>query len=107
MTQAIYIENDNLLRVDRLRDAATGGYLNNLTTVTAHLRQRDGQDVGGQAWPITLGYVAGSSGRYHGTLADVLVLADGVKVFCTVDVDAGAGKKGRIVLELATTRREG
>ena len=105
MSRVIYVANDNLLRVDRLRDAEDGSFLN-AATVTAHLRNRDGTDVGGQAWPLTLGYVAGSEGRYHGTLSDGMTLKAGRKVFATVVADAGEGRRAEFVVELAAAVRE-
>ncbi len=85
MAEALYISNDNLLRVSGLRDDSTGAYINT-ATVTVTLKDSGGSPVSGQAWPLTLAHVTGTNGRYQGTLEETLVLVADTEY--TAEIDA-------------------
>lgn len=65
MGPIIAINTDGLIRVDQLRDDATGGGYINDATVSAQLKDDSENDIDG---PVTCAYVAASDGRYEGTL---------------------------------------
>lgn len=85
----IYVANDNLLELQGLQNAATAAYVNT-ATVTATVVDKNGANVAGQSWPLTLGYVAASNGNYRGTLEDTLSLAANEDYIARVAV-SGAG----------------
>jgi hypothetical protein len=84
----IYINNDNLLSVENLKNAATGVYIND-ATVTATLKNSAGVNTTGQSWPLTLSFVSSSNGKYIGTLEDGLALTEGETY--TAEINANAG----------------
>lgn len=85
----IYLANDNLLELQGLQNAATAAYVNN-ATVTATVVDKNGANVAGQSWPVTLSYVSASNGNYRGTLEDALALTEGEDYTARVAI-SGAG----------------
>jgi len=85
MAEILYIANDNLLRLSGLRNESTEDYVNN-ATVTVTLKDSGDSPVSGQAWPLTLVYVATTNGRYEGTLEETLVLVADASY--TAEIDA-------------------
>lgn len=81
--KVIYIENDNLLQLNGLKNEATGAYVND-AVVTGRLKDETGADVSGQSWPVTLQYVAASNGNYRVTLEETLSLVVGKKYVAEV-----------------------
>jgi len=84
----IYINNDNLLSVENLKNAATDVYIND-ATVTATLKNSAGGNVTGQSWPLTLAFVSSSNGDYKGILEDGLTLTEGTTYTALINVNAG------------------
>tara|TARA_R110002167_G_scaffold85605_1_gene232073 strand:+ start:1104 stop:1421 length:318 start_codon:yes stop_codon:yes gene_type:complete len=84
----LYINNDNLLSVENLKNAATDVFIND-ATVTAILKNSAGGNVTGQSWPLTLAFVSSSNGDYKGTLEDGLVLTEGTTYTAEINADAG------------------
>lgn len=84
----IYLNNDNLLSVENLKNAATDVYIND-ATVTATLKDKLGANVTGQSWPLTMTFVASSNGTYRGTLEDGLSLTEGESYTAEITADAG------------------
>lgn len=68
-------------------------YINN-ATVTVTLKDRTGADVAGEAWPLAMNYVAGSSGVYRATLAFGLSLQDCKPFTAEIVADGGLGLRG-------------
>jgi hypothetical protein len=87
----LLIGNDQTLTLEGLQDEVTSNYIND-ATVTATVKDRAGNAVSGQSWPLTLDYVTASDGIYRGNLEDTLVLAPGVSYFVEISAVAGAGK---------------
>jgi hypothetical protein len=88
-----FYQNDNLLEILGLQDAASGAWLN-AATVTATIVDRAGVNVTGFTQPLSLAYVAASNGDYRATLPDEAALLDGRKYTAKISADAGAGLKG-------------
>lgn len=87
-TLLAYVDNDNQLRVDGLRDA-DDAYVNDATVVCTGVDDADGNAVTGDTFPKTLSYVAASDGDYRGTLQQTLALVDGAAYVATITVDGG------------------
>lgn len=101
----LYVGNDMLLDLARLRDTIDGSYLD-AATVTVSLATQAGVPVVGESWPLALDYVTGSNGTYSATLRDTLELVPGVRYVATVNVDAGEGRTARWTMDcIARTRR--
>lgn len=86
---------DNLVRVDNLTNEVTGSYVN---TATLAMTVRDSSlaaVTGGTS--IAMAYVAGSNGRYHGTVPNTLILTAGAIYY--VDV-VGSGESLDITLRV-------
>lgn len=90
--QIYYYKNDTLLEVSGLSDEATDAYINN-ATITAVVKDKDGAQVAGQSWPLTLAYVAASDGDYRGVLEDTLAVEIGDSLMAEVTIDGGSGRK--------------
>lgn len=86
MSLALYVNSDNLIQLDLLRLAATGGYVND-ATVTFTLKDADEVVV---VSGVSMPYVAASNGRYQGTLQDTVSLTTGLKYFLEVTATSGA-----------------
>lgn len=101
----LYVGNDMLLDLARLRDAIDGSYLDT-ATVTVTLTDANGNPVVGESWPLELAYVEDSLGTYRATLRDTLVLAPNGRYLAAVTVTAGEGRTARWIMDcIARTRR--
>jgi len=90
----LLIGNDQTIEVLGLKDEVTGDFINGLVdAVTAHVKNKDGSNVGGETWPITLDYITGSDGDYRGNLDDAMELVNNRTYAIEIRVDAGAGLK--------------
>lgn len=69
-----YVANTNELLLTGLKSELDDTFINN-ASVTATVLDKDGDEVGGETWPITMAYVAASNGNYRGTLKYTLPLA--------------------------------
>lgn len=106
MTEIAYLNNDNIIELEGLKNDATGAFIND-ATVTVTLKDEAGAEVSGQTWPTTLLYVAASDGVYRATLQDVLSLTEKERYFAEVSANGGAGLQGEFVLPVqAEVRRD-
>ncbi len=82
--------SDNLLKLDALTNAGSGGGVITTATVTGRVLHPDGSVI---ASGITMVHTA--NGNYEGTVADTDVVANlaGLTVTLEVTADAGAGLK--------------
>jgi hypothetical protein len=91
----MWIGNDNVLEVDKLKDEAAGSYVNSSTAVTVTLYPLDSTTaVTGETWPVTMSYVAASNGKYRATLKDTLSLTTNSTYVAEITANAGANKMG-------------
>ena len=90
----LLIGTTNMLKLDKLRDTASGGTYENSATVQATLYsdRAMSSEVSGQSWPATLSYVAASDGQYEGFLEDDLSVTEGTDYYAKVVANAGANK---------------
>nr|BDD44148.1 hypothetical protein 20 [bacterium] len=97
--------NDNLIKVRNLTNKATGTYAND-ATVQATLYDSDGNEVGGQTWPLTLVYIADSNGEYQATIEAGVNVTPLKRYNIVVSATTGEGAKGQWeVSVLAKTRK--
>lgn len=87
MTAKFLIANDNEIQLIGLADAR--GTYQNAGTVEVTIKDRDGAEVAGQTWPLTLSYVSGSEGDYRGVLDAALDVSVNDSIRAHVDVTAG------------------
>lgn len=97
-------DSDNLVRLDKLRNASTDAYVNT-ATVTFTLREKDDAltAVSG-ATNISMAYVAGSNGRYEGILQDSVVMVADREYWLDVTAIDGASKLFRRCESVCRTR---
>jgi hypothetical protein len=107
MTEVIYVSNDNLLKVNGLRNAlaAAGVYLET-ATVTVTLVDEQGAAVSGETWPLSLAFVAGSDGNYRATLKDTLSITADKKYKAKITADGGVGLRAYWEIPVLTKIRE-
>lgn len=102
MTDAIYINNDNVLELQTLTDALTSTAITD-ATVTVTLLDAAGDEVYGQNWPVTMTHI--SAGTYRATLEDGLVLSLHEEYTARIDVDAGGDNIGQWDFPLVAEKR--
>lgn len=85
-TLLAYVDNDNLLEVDGLRDV-DDDYVNAATVTCISIAPVDGSDILGT--PVTLTYVTASNGKYRGTAQDTLALIADTDYEAVITVDGG------------------
>ena len=92
----LYIGNDNTINLRGVRDgnSVALNYINN-ATVVATLYDRDGNEVPGQTWPTSLGYIAASNGDYQGNLDDSLRIGERSGYTLEIEIDAGGDNKAK------------
>lgn len=100
----IYIENDNLVELDELKDNADDSYVND-ATVTVTLQEPGGTEVSGQTWPATMSYVASSDGKYQGTLEDDVSLIAGQPYNAIINVTASDDRIAKWTVECIARER--
>jgi len=91
MILKLYIDSDNLIRWDKLVNAADGSYAN-AATMTFTLKTVAGVAVSG-ASAVSMPYVGNSNGRYQGILESSVSLAVGYRYYLEVTV-AQSGVNG-------------
>jgi hypothetical protein len=102
--QALYLNEDNLIRWDRARLASDSSYVNAGTA--AWVLKDDAEAVRDSG---TLDYVAGSSGRWQGTLDRTItaLLVEGASYHLEITLATGAGADGFRRIELVAQYHEG
>lgn len=66
--ETYFIDNDNMLQISGVRDAASGLYLNNASLEVTLIDAATEAEIAGQTWPAAMSYVNGSDGVYRLTL---------------------------------------
>lgn len=100
----IFIANDNILELDGLKNAASGAYLNAATVQATITDWTTGDAIANVTNPVTLSYVAASSGKYRATLDKVAGFTVGQKVRIVITA-AEAGIDARWEFEARARRR--
>lgn len=93
MTTFAFVANSNVLELTGLTSEITDAAIND-AAVAVTVKTKAGVAVSGVTWPLTLDYVAASSGDYRAILSEDLALADRGDYVAHIDADAGAGRVG-------------
>lgn len=83
----LYLNSDNLIRWDKLVNAASGKFVND-ATMTFTLKDADGDTVSG-AVDVVMGYVGNSDGRYQGVMDSTISLSIGTKYYLEITAVSG------------------
>lgn len=115
--KVVYIDNDNLLRVDNVRafSIQSGSPINTASiTVTVVLSGDTGNGVSGVSWPVALTNVVSGTGtgidvrgsRWEGVLPDAMSLTADENYQAELAIEAGDGFSGFWVVPLIAKNRE-
>jgi FtsP/CotA-like multicopper oxidase with cupredoxin domain len=114
MTTAYYkrLATDDRLLITGARtvNLTTGAlaYLTDAATVTATVRDHATQvAVSGETWPVTLTYITGSDGDFHGPLRDTLSVTVGQRLDVVVVLDNGTDQKRTLTLPVIVVQDDG
>jgi len=102
--EILAIGSDNLVRLDALTSASSGGYLNN-ATVSFTLTDSNGNVVAGLS-NVSMPYVAGSNGRYEGNIPNTANLVLNALYTLAVTATASGYKLYRKLSCIAKYRSE-
>jgi len=103
MTIAIlYENNDTVVEISGLQNGITKQYINNGSA--SFVVQKDGIDVTGQAFPVTMIYAPNTRGVYRGMLSAAADVAEGDIVDIIVSV-TGGGLSGQFKTTVKVRRR--
>lgn len=89
MTDIVYKDNDNLVELDLLKNAATDAYINDATVTLTAIKDSAGSTVSGETFPKTMSYVASSNGKYQASVDKLLAIVPGQNYTAIVDVVSG------------------
>ena len=97
------VGNDNLIELQNLKNTATD-VVDTGATCELRLKDRGGNDIPGQAFPIAMSHIA--DGLYQGVLSDALQIRANRKYIVVVTADGSSGEAGLWEVEaVARTRR--
>jgi len=101
----INIGNDSLFTLTGFADDSAGGptFLN-AATVEVTVRDTEGVDVPGITWPITMSFIAASSGDYEGVVDKAIQIVEGQQYVATIVAFEGT-VDGEWIIELFGARR--
>jgi hypothetical protein len=89
MISEIGLSSDNLVRLDSLTNSSTGAFINT-ATVTFTLFDSTGTAVAG-ATSVTMPFVAGSNGRYEGSITNAVSAGLTLNAQYRIDITATSG----------------
>jgi hypothetical protein len=100
-----YVGNSMLARLDGLRDNA-GDYQSDATVTIESITDADGVEVEGASFPLSMGYVSDTDGRYEAALPDDLEVTDGAWYDATIKAIGADGSVLTVVERIrAAVRR--
>jgi hypothetical protein len=106
MTDILYVDNDNLVVLDGLKNAATDAYINNATVNLTAIRNSAGTTVSGETFPKSMTYVSASNGKYQASVDKAMVIVPGQNYTAVIDVGS-SGIDGHWELLLICRTRNG
>jgi len=86
----VFILSDNLITVSGLINNISGLYIND-AVITATVVDRNGVEVAGFVWPLTLTYISLSDGLYRGTVPYDVEFVNRTTYIIKIDIDGGPG----------------
>jgi hypothetical protein len=88
-----FVANTNLLELIGLKSAVEDAFIND-ATVSVTVKDASGANVAGVTWPVTMDYVAASSGDYRAIIPHGAALVSGRQYTAGISVNAGADRVG-------------
>lgn len=88
-----FVANTNLLELIGLKSAVEDTAIND-ATVAVTIKDAGGVNVTGVTWPVTMDYVAASSGDYRAVVPHGAALVSGRQYTAEISVNAGADRIG-------------
>lgn len=85
MADVIYKDNDNLVELDALKNAASDAYINNATVTLTAIKNATGTTVTGDTFPKTMTYVTSSNGKYQASVDKLLAVVAGQAYTAVID----------------------
>jgi len=104
-SQILFTLNDMILELQGFKDVVADTFINN-ATVTVTLVDKDGTNVAGETWPLTMVFVGASNGVYRATLKDTLTVTLGEVLTAQISANGGAGLQGRWDLPIVVKERK-
>lgn len=105
--ETLFIDNDNLIKLSGLRDAANGIYLNGASVTVTLVDASTEAEVQGQTWPSTMEYVSSSNGDYQCTLEYDLVVSPQQLIIAKVVANAGGDLRLSLRVPVVASYRAG
>lgn len=103
INRTLFILNDLSFVVGPITNTIDGSFMN-IALVNATLKDKDGNNVAGQSWPLRLNYLVDSDGMYQGILQDTLQLIENDTYLIIIDVDS-EGLQAHTETELIALKR--
>jgi hypothetical protein len=100
-----FVANTNVLDLTGLKNELTDAFIND-ATVTVTVKDASGAQVSGQAWPLTMSYVALSDGNYRAFLSSALPFAAKAKYTAYIEANGGANLVGHWEFHFTTVTRK-
>ena len=105
--EIFYRNNDNLLTLTDLKDAANEININGASVSVTVVDAATEDEIVGETWPVTMSYVNESNGTYRATLSHELVVDNQQVLIGIVTVDAGEGLYMSLRVPILVLEREG
>lgn len=99
-----WIATDNLIMIEGLKNRLTGDYIPDLDTITATVKDSDGNAL--DCSPLTFTYVAGSNGSYSAIIPQSQALTAGEYYKVTISIISGSNKETRVIYRKASYMNE-
>ena len=101
--RAIYVGNDMIATISRLRNTVTDEYLND-ASANLTVKDENGNPVDGMTWPVLMDYVDASDGGYQATIESTVDLVE--NKFYTAEIVVVRGEfNGLFVIPLLAKYR--
>lgn len=95
--------NDQCITLSGLKDKITAAFVNDATVAVTV--SKDGSNVSGETWPLSMAYISASDGDYRAVLTSLLDIAVGDSVIIDVSVLTAGGGVANFSLEDRVTSR--
>lgn len=105
--ETYFIDNNNLIKLSGLRDAANAIYLNGASVSVTIVDAATDEEIAGQTWPASMSYVNSSDGAYQVTLDYDLTVTPGQQMVAKVVADAGEGLRLSLRVPVVAMYRQG
>lgn len=95
MAATAFVGNTNVLDLVGLKSEIEGTFINNGTVTVTVTDAATDTAISGATWPLTMSYIAASSGNYRAILSDALPLVPKTSYIAHITANGGADRIGR------------